>query len=331
MLKREPRLRIGSGIQPASLRTQRQPRAVISASRSLSRNPHAWCSMRRQTMRSRFISMASRSRRARIGTQPKVLKPSWRSVRTCWRPLRSNEAPGPAGFLVRGGVLPLGQGVPIHTNSSWKTSETVPARRRMDQDCVRRFDGGYGPPTLGALGTGPWGAIGQQRRTSPGGFASPRFPIDMVAAPSVTGSVVAFTFDPMELLAFRSNRGPIARLIDDDNDGQYRSPRGHRDPGAELPRSCFHSRARCSSWATDRRERRSTASAMPDKDGEFEQCELIRRRSRGHGRARPARDRSGSGRVDFITTTAITPISNPPIDPTSPVNVAYEGELLPPL
>jgi len=38
----------------------------------------------------------------------------------------SNEAPGPAGLLVRGSVLPLGQGVPIHTNSSWRTEGTVP-------------------------------------------------------------------------------------------------------------------------------------------------------------------------------------------------------------
>ena len=75
----------------------------------------------------------------------------------------SNEAPGPAGFLVRGGVLPLGQGVPIHTNSSWKTSGTVPAGDDWtkigfdDSSWVRAAD-------LGPLGSGPWGALGHQSR-----------------------------------------------------------------------------------------------------------------------------------------------------------------------
>ena len=39
----------------------------------------------------------------------------------------TNEAPGPAGFLVSGGVLPLGQGAPIQTDRSWKTASQVPA------------------------------------------------------------------------------------------------------------------------------------------------------------------------------------------------------------
>ena len=33
-----------------------------------------------------------------------------------------NDDPGPAGLVVRGGILPLGQGVPIHSDSSWKPS-----------------------------------------------------------------------------------------------------------------------------------------------------------------------------------------------------------------
>src|SRR5690606_4248780 len=37
-----------------------------------------------------------------------------------------NEAPGAAGFLLRGGVLPLGQGVPIHSDASWKSTDRAP-------------------------------------------------------------------------------------------------------------------------------------------------------------------------------------------------------------
>ena len=107
----------------------------------------------------------------------------------------SNEAPGPAGFLVRGGVLPLGQGVPIHTNSSWKTSGTVPAGDEWtkiafdDSRWVRAAD-------LGPLGSGPWGALASSQDLAERFRVLPGFRIGMVASPSVTGSVVAFTFDP---------------------------------------------------------------------------------------------------------------------------------------
>ena len=38
----------------------------------------------------------------------------------------TNQAEGSAGLLVRGGILPLGQNVPIHSNSSWKSAANAP-------------------------------------------------------------------------------------------------------------------------------------------------------------------------------------------------------------
>ena len=43
----------------------------------------------------------------------------------------TDKESGAAGFLVGGGVLPLGQGVPIHTNSSWKTSDAAPMAQNI--------------------------------------------------------------------------------------------------------------------------------------------------------------------------------------------------------
>ena len=48
------------------------------------------------------------------------------------------------------------------------------------------------------------------------------------SGPSVTGSVVAFTFDFDGHPCVSIERGPIARLIDDDKDGRY--DRALRDP-----------------------------------------------------------------------------------------------------
>ena len=52
---------------------------------------------------------------AKLGVGPHVL-----AVRA------SIEAPGPAGLLLRGGVLPLGQGVPIQTDATWRSWDQAP-------------------------------------------------------------------------------------------------------------------------------------------------------------------------------------------------------------
>ena len=39
----------------------------------------------------------------------------------------TNQGQSPAGLLVRGGILPLGQNVPIHSDTSWLTAPSVPA------------------------------------------------------------------------------------------------------------------------------------------------------------------------------------------------------------
>ncbi len=154
----------------------------------------------------------------------------------------SNEAPGPAGFLVRGGVLPLGQGVPIHTNSSWKTSGTVPAGDDWtkiafdDSRWVRAAD-------LGPLGSGPWGALASSQDLAERFRVLPGFRMAMAASPSVTGSVVAFTFDPDGVPCVSIERGPIARLIDEDKDGQYDRREVIETQVQNCQGLCFHSRS----------------------------------------------------------------------------------------
>ena len=148
--------------------------------------------------------------KARIGPGPHAL-----AVKA------ANEAVGPAGFLLHGGVLPLGQGVPIQTNSTWRSSQQVPEGQAWtsvefdDSGWVRALD-------LGVVGSGPWGHLAFDGDDPSGRFRVPEgFAIDTAARPSVTGSVVAFTFDFDGRPCVSIERGPIARLIDDDKDGRY--------------------------------------------------------------------------------------------------------------
>ena len=78
-----------------------------------------------------------------------------------------------------------------------------------------------------------------------------------------------------------------------------------------------------------RRDRASIAWTTPTATASSMTTELIRGSRRRHGRARPARDRARARTAGSTTTTATTPTCKPPIDPASPVNIAYEGELLP--
>ena len=69
----------------------------------------------------------------------------------------SNEAFGPAGLPLRGGVLPLGQGVPIQTHGTWRSWDRAPEGdgwTKVDFD-DRGWARGRGPGTarLRAVGT----------------------------------------------------------------------------------------------------------------------------------------------------------------------------------
>src|SRR5208282_6250750 len=66
---------------------------------------------------------------------------------------------------------------------------------------------------LGVVGGGPWGRLAFGGEDPSGRFRVPEgFAIETVAQPSVTGSVVAFTFDFDGHPCVSIERGPIARL-----------------------------------------------------------------------------------------------------------------------
>jgi putative heme-binding domain-containing protein len=239
----------------------------------------------------------------------------------------TNEAPGPAGFLVSGGVLPLGQGAPIQTDRSWKTASHVPPGDGWTQDgfddsaWTRAVD-------LGVLGSGPWGRLVFSGEDLAKRFRVPDgFTIETAAQGSVTGSVVAFTFDPAGQPCVSIEQGSIARLIDDDKDGRY----DHRQPITTQMRNCQGlSFIRDHLYAVGDGPRGTGLYRLddPDKDGVFDKAELIRAAKGGMGEHGPHAVMLGpDGRLYYNNGNHAH--LKPPIDPASPVNVAYEGELLP--
>ena len=132
--------------------------AVTSASRSRSRSRRGWCSKPRRITRSRSISTERRSPPASDWNLTQSFETKLPIGPHVLAAVATNEAPGRRACWCEAGVLPLGQGVPIHSNSSWRTSATVPPGDAWtkvgfdDSKWSRAQD-------LGALGTGPWGAI----------------------------------------------------------------------------------------------------------------------------------------------------------------------------
>ncbi len=238
----------------------------------------------------------------------------------------TNEGPSPAGLLVRGGILPLGQNVPIHSNKSWRSSATVPAGDAWtkvgfdDSTWSRARD-------LGALGTGPWGAITSGADPAARFHVPAGFQIDMPAAPVVTGSVVAFTFDENGAPCVSIEQGPIARLIDDDNDGRF----DRRQVIETQVRNCQGlAFIRGSLFAVGNGPKGAGVYRLsdPDSDGNFDQCELIRTASGGMGEHGPHAIALGPDGALYYNNGNHAHLTQS-IDPASPVNVAYEGELLP--
>ena len=149
----------------------------------------------------------------------------------------------------------------------------------------------------------------------------------MAAAPFVTGSVVAFTFDHHGAPCVSVEQGPIARLIDDDHDGRFDRRAGHRNPGQELPGTRFYPGCL---FAVGNGPKGAGIYRLsdPDNDGNFDQCELIRTAKGGMGEHGPHAIAFGPDGALYYNNGNHAH-SNQPIDPASPVNVAYEGELLP--
>ncbi len=238
----------------------------------------------------------------------------------------SNEAPGPAGLLLCGGVLPLGQGVPIQTDSTWRSWDRVPAGNGWtkvdfdDRGWARAVD-------LGPLGSAPWGRLASGVQSPSERFRVPEgFTIETVAQPIVTGSVVAFTFDPDGRPCVSIEGGPIARLFDDDGDGRF----DRRQPITPEMSNCQGlSFIRGHLYAVGHGPRGPGLYRLDDgdSDGVFEKAELIRDTEGGMGEHGPHAVGLGpDGRLYYDNGNHAH--LKPPIDPASPVNVAYEGELL---
>jgi putative heme-binding domain-containing protein len=255
---------------------------------------------------------------ARIATGPHVLAAS-----------ATNEDPGPAGFLVRGGILPLGQGVPIHTNPTWKASETVPegaAWTAVDFD-----DSSWTAAVdLGELGTGPWGDVFVATGDASGRFRTPEgFRVTAVAAPRVTGSAISLNFDPQGRPCVGVERGPIVRLLDADRDGQYEgkeviAPRMSNCQGFAFIGDALFAVGDGPQGAGLYRLRDA------DADGVFEAIELVRATKGGMGEHGPHAVTLGPDGWLYDNNGNHAHLL-PPIDPASPINAAsqYEGELLP--
>ena len=253
---------------------------------------------------------------ARLGVGPHVL-----AVRA------SNEAPGAAGLLLRGGVLPLGQGVPVQTDATWRSTDQAPEGDGWtkvefdDRGWARAMD-------LGPLGSAPWGRLASSAESPSERFRVPEgFTIETVASPAVTGSVVAFTFDPDGRPCVSIEQGPIARLFDDDRDGRFE---GGQPITPEMSNCQGLSFIRGHLYAVGNGPKGTGLYRLDDEnhDGVFEKPTLIRDTDGGMGEHGPHAVALGpDGRLYYNNGNHAH--LKPPIDASSPVNVAYEGELLP--
>ena len=154
----------------------------------------------------------------------------------------------------------------------------------------------------------------------------PGFKVDMAAAPcDRLGGRLHVRPDGAPCVSIE--QGPIARLIDDDHDGRFDRRQVIEDQVQELPGAFVHPRL-----AVRRRQRAARGGHLPawrlDKDGNFEQCELVRGTKGGMGEHGPHAIALGPDGALYYNNGNHAHL-NPPIDPASPVNVAYEGELLP--
>jgi len=240
--------------------------------------------------------------------------------------MATNEALGPAGFLVRGGVLPLGQNAAIHTNWTWKSARTVGPGDSWaqvgfnDSQWVAARD-------HGTLGTSPWGSVSMSQDAAARFRVPEGFRVAMAAAPTVTGSVVAFTFDADGIPCVSVEQGLIARLIDEDKDGRY----DRRDVIETQVRNCqglTFIQGRLFVVGQGPKGAGIYCLSDPDSKGVYRNCTLIRQSAGGMGEHGPHAIAFGpDGRLYFGNGNHAH--LKPPIDPHSPLNIFYEGELLP--
>ena len=239
----------------------------------------------------------------------------------------SNEAQGRAGFLVSGGVLPLGQGAPVHTNQTWKAVAEVPPG---DGWKLAGFDDSAwpAPVDLGEFGVEPWGKLAFGLGDAADRFRPAEgFKVETAGAPEVTGSIVAFTFDANGAPCVSIERGPIARLVDEDGDGRY-DGRVEIAPGMSNCQGLHFYRDVLFAVGQGPSEPGLHRLTDEDGDGVYEKVELVRGVDGGMGEHGPHAVLVGpDGRLYYDSGNHSH--LKAPIDPASPLNVMYEGELLP--
>ncbi len=237
----------------------------------------------------------------------------------------SNEAPGAAGFVLAGGVLPLGQGIPIHSNASWRGTATAPTGLDWTKP---GFDDSRWPHARdwGALGMAPWGAIALGKDAAERFKSGTGLKVETAADPAVTGSVVAFTFDPQGAPCVSIERGPIARLRDDDGDGRYDRREVIEDAVKNCQGLVFIGDAL---WVIGQGPHETGLHRLHDRDknGLYETVELVRGTIGGMGEHGPHAVNLGPDGLLYVNNGNHAHWK-PPIASNSPVNIAYEGELL---
>ena len=245
---------------PARERPRRDfpPRPATSASRSRSRSRRGWCSKPRPTTRSRSISTERSRGRLRLASHAELRneagdRPARAGGRGHQRSARAGRLAGARGHPAAG----PGRADPQRTRAGGQPRPSPPGTPgpspvSTTRSGSRRID-------LGQLGHRALGGHHQRPATPPRRFHVPEgFRIEMAAAPDVTGSVVAFTFDP-DGVSVRLDRARADRPADRRRPRRpVRSPPGHREPGAGTARASRSFAAGCSRSAMDRRARAST-------------------------------------------------------------------------
>lgn len=214
------------------------------------------------------------------------------------------------------------------TNASWRWNNE-PAEGWM----LPEFDASSWKPVqvLGEFGkTAPWGEIAfgtQGRFTAPEGFK-----VELVAAPELTGSIVAFTFDADGLPVLSVERGPVIRLHDRDGDGVYDEKTVVEDRVTNNQGLLVYDRTTYYMVGEEVQGRNVTTGLWrgrdKDGDGVLDEIELLHRvRGRMAEHGPHAVTVGPDGHLYFNLGNHAWVDREPP--PYSPVRMLYEGVLLP--
>lgn len=238
----------------------------------------------------------------------------------------TNESPGPAGFLMRGSVLPLGQVVPIQTGPMWKVAAKAPSGDAWKKPGFD--DTGWVPAAdLGPLGTEPWTTVLFESDDASARFKVPKgFRVSMAAKPSVTGSAIAFTFNADGMPCVSVEQGPIVRLTDRDKDGVFED-RVVIAPDMKNCQGLTFIKGSLYCVGLGPRGVGIYKWNDPNLDGVYDEIERYTPTD-AMGEHGPHAIMLGPDGALYFNSGNHSHIKAP-IDPKSAANVAYEGELLP--